>query len=258
VVVEPVVGHGAQFSCVVLDTPRGPVALPPTEVAAYDLEHDVLEAHLDMERRQARFEVRPARNGSSMRDRPLLIFNARCWGACRALKSEGLEDVGLPHPSWPCLTKHGWRALNWDVTASGRTNLRAVCVAGCSGSGPEPTETAMAMQSRHPRAMRHPRAGTMLDARLCTGSTRSPAWRCAAQGWDEELIQDALAAGRDAAREELDWEEAALADPTRRSLPGDSLRRYTPPRFASEVIQGIRQGAAKLFKACRCLPSAPP
>ncbi len=78
-------------------------------------------------------------------------------------------------------------------------------------------------------------------------------WRCAAQGWDEELIQDALAAGRDAAREELDWEEAALADPTRRSLPGDSLRRYTPPRFASEVIQGIRQGAAKLFKARRCL-----
>ena len=50
-------GHGAQFSCVVLDTPRGPVALPPTELAAYDLEHDVLEAHLDMERRQARFEV---------------------------------------------------------------------------------------------------------------------------------------------------------------------------------------------------------
>ena len=61
-VVEPVVGHGAQFSCVVLDTPRGPVALPPTEVAAYDLEHDVLEAHLDMERRQARFEVRRDRN----------------------------------------------------------------------------------------------------------------------------------------------------------------------------------------------------
>ena len=57
VVLEPVVGHGAQFSCVVLDTPRGPVALPPTEIAAYDLEHDVLEAHLDMERRQARFEV---------------------------------------------------------------------------------------------------------------------------------------------------------------------------------------------------------
>ena len=82
-------------------------------------------------------------------------------------------------------------------------------------------------------------------------------WRCAAQGWDEDLIQDALAAGRDAAREELDWEEAALADPTRRSLPGDSLRRYTPPRFASEVIQGIRQGAAKLFKARPCLPSTP-
>ena len=58
VVLEPVVGHGAQFSCVVLDTPRGPVALPPTEMGAYDLEHDVLEAHLDMERRQARFEVR--------------------------------------------------------------------------------------------------------------------------------------------------------------------------------------------------------
>jgi hypothetical protein len=57
VVLEPLVGHGAQFSCVVLDTPRGPVALPPTELGAYDLEHDVLEAHLDMERREARFEV---------------------------------------------------------------------------------------------------------------------------------------------------------------------------------------------------------
>ncbi len=84
VVVEPVVGHGAQFSCVVLDTPRGPVALPPTEVAAYDLEHDVLEAHLDMERRQARFEVRRGpQHGSSMR-----AFHrctrARCCGACTA------------------------------------------------------------------------------------------------------------------------------------------------------------------------------
>ena len=57
VVLEPIVGHGAQFSCVVLDTPRGPVALPPTEMGAYELEHDVLEAHLDMERREARFEV---------------------------------------------------------------------------------------------------------------------------------------------------------------------------------------------------------
>ena len=81
------------------------------------------------------------------------------------------------------------------------------------------------------------------------------------QGWDEALIADALESGRAAAREELDWEEAALADPTRRALPSDSLRRHTPPRFASEVIQGIRQGAAKLFKAraaaahplCPCL-----
>ena len=54
---------------------------------------------------------------------------------------------------------------------------------------------------------------------------------------------------RSAAREEIDWEDVALADPARRTLPSDSLRRYTPPRFASEVIQGIRQGAAKLFKA---------
>ena len=57
-VLEPAVGHGAEFSCVVIDTPKGPVALPPTELGVYDLEHDILDANLDMERHAARIEVR--------------------------------------------------------------------------------------------------------------------------------------------------------------------------------------------------------
>ena len=60
VILEPAVGHGAEFSCVVIDTPKGPVALPPTEFGVYDLEHDILNANIDMERHAARIEVRAA------------------------------------------------------------------------------------------------------------------------------------------------------------------------------------------------------
>ena len=91
-VLEPVVGHGAQFSCVVLDTPRGPVALPPTEIAAYDLEHDVLEAHLDMERRQARFEVRAGwTTWLQPTGRPRLPPGSMLWGLHSMMRDDGLQ-----------------------------------------------------------------------------------------------------------------------------------------------------------------------
>ena len=48
--------------------------------------------------------------------------------------------------------------------------------------------------------------------------------------------------------EELSNQEGAEQDPLRRTLPAATARRFTPPRFASEVTQGIRHGAAKLFK----------
>ena len=57
-----------------------------------------------------------------------------------------------------------------------------------------------------------------------------------------------LGALRERTKEELDDEEGAVEDPLRRAPPSAALRRYTPPRFASEVTQGIRHGAAKLFK----------
>ena len=61
-------------------------------------------------------------------------------------------------------------------------------------------------------------------------------------------MEELLGALRERTLEELDNEEGAAQDPMRRVMPSAAARRFTPPRFASEVTQGIRHGAAKLFK----------
>ena len=51
------------FSVHVISTAAGPLALPPTELAVYDVEHDIRESFLDLHRsmylRQARLASIP-------------------------------------------------------------------------------------------------------------------------------------------------------------------------------------------------------